>query len=692
MGGAPQTLGFVARLPLRYGDIGVLPGRGLWANGGWYPQVLGPGGEARVATWDVRLDLPAGVVGVLNGQVGEGRLEWSGDADRAAIAVLPNARVTELPARRGRVRLVELRRPERAVARQAALALEEVSALEHVLFSKGSGSVPGPPDLVIIEDLDLLRLARAAPGMVYLSDRAFRLTPGLRRYHRSALRREILAARLQASGLADGWVRDFAASALADALPSPSARKLLGWFSWNPLVDALLYDGTLPYFADTFDEPFGGPPGLFEALGARIPGRVAALQLDDRMGEGTAASLARQGTGGTAFDVAAEAVGIPPEIVAAWALPYVPTQDYAVIVTPDAARIERRAPPEAPSEVVIVRVGERTLPAWVTGPGPAILPIAPTSEPVRVDPEGHVAETDRANNRWPEKWTLVVNGGFYHLSPSQGAFKLAAELYFRHQNDSRNLFLLGAAHDAQDLVGLDLGFIRWLGPLKDRRTRTHRVSVFFGPALLDPAFRPTESGAVAIGWSVGYSWDTRTDAFFALSGHRRALSVGGGFIPGSEERWAAAAISAVQLFSPHPRHVLAVRAKAAWASGGVEHRLLPLGGAGEVRAVPEAAVLGNERIGASVEYRVAPLRNASVPIVGLAWLSEVHLSPGVDAGVVWRGPDQAAAVGATLGLHVLVELLGARPSLAGVTAAVPVWTEGVSADGPQVYIDFSHPF
>ncbi|MDP2316077.1 MAG: hypothetical protein Q8P41_24485 [Pseudomonadota bacterium] len=692
---APGTWRFETRLPVRYGDLGVLPRDGAWANGGWYPQPVGERGEARVATWSVDVTLPTGVVGVLNGRVGGGSLMWAGTADRAALAVIVGARVTEVPVRGGVVRFVERDAHERAVTR----LLAEVVADAWPLAT--------PPDLTVVENLDLLRLARSAPDMVFLSDRTFRLSPGfLRPYHVGAVRREVAAAGLQGvsassrgAAFADGWMRDFGAAALTAEIPAPSVRKLLGWFSWNPVIDALLYDGTLPYFADVFDEPFGGPPGLLDVLGGRIPGRAAAVQLDDLRGPGTAAKLSRRLLGGETLAAAADALGVPPELVDGWQRPYREAQDYVVHVDADGARVERTAPEDAPPEVVVVEVDGARKAAWLAGPGPDELALEGEGRPgaVRVDPGGHVRETDLANDRWPVKWTLVVNGGVYNMNPSQHTFDVAADLYFRRRNDSRNLLALSFDHDAQDLLSVSAGWVRWLGPLVDRRTRTHRLTFFAGPSFLDPVFRPTDRGSIAIGGSVGYAWDTRTDENFALSGHRFSVGVGGGFVPQSDDRWASASIAAVKLLSPHPKHVFAFRAKAAVATGDVEHRLLPLGGGSDVRAIPEAAVVGNERLEATIEYRWAPLRNASLPLP-LLWVTELHLTPALDAGVLWRGNERHAAVGAAFGGHIMTDLLGAKGSLAGVTVAMPVWADSatiedtVDAAALQLYIDFSHAF
>ncbi|MFN7143398.1 MAG: hypothetical protein ACK4YP_06455, partial [Myxococcota bacterium] len=665
--------------------VGVLPKDGAWGNGGWYPQPVGPHGKARVAEWRVDVAFPEGVVGVLGGVVGTDTLAWRGTADRAPMAAIVDGRVTEIPVRGGTVRFVERNGREKAVAKLLARAVEE------------AWPFAGPPDLTIVEDLDLLHLARAAPGVVYLSDRAFRMSPGflLRPYHLGPIRAQVIAAALQGGrpAFADGWTRDFGAAALAKALPAPSARKLLGWFSWNPVIDALLYDGTLPYFADVFDEPFGGPPGLFEALGGRIPGRAAAEQIDDLRGPGTAASLAGLVLGGSTWADAVSALSLPPELTDAWTRPYRAEQDYVVEVKPDAARVVREAPEDAPAEVVVVKVDGERLAPWVAGPGPDELPLPPDlrGSAVEVDPAGHTEQEERANDRWPVKWTVVVNGGIYNLNPTQRTFDLAADVWLRRRNDSRNLLVAGVEHDAQDLVSVDVGWVRWLGALVDRRTRVHRLHLFAGPSLLDPAFRPTNRGAVALGATAGYAWDTRTDDNFALSGHRLSVAIGGGFVPQSDDRWASATAIGVKLWSPHPRHVLALKGKAGWASGDVQHRLLPLGGGGDVRAVPESTVVGNARLDATLEYRWAPLRNASIPLP-LLWVSDLHLSPGIDAGVVWRGGERYAAVGASLGVHVLTDLLGVQPNLAGLTVALPVWTSGFEAEEAQVYIDFAHAF
>lgn len=663
----PNTVRFTTSLPERHGDVGWLRGRGLWANGGWYPQ---PVGVPLVASWDVHVSVPEGALGAINGDTGA--LRWRGSADRVALAVLADAVISEAAVRGGRIRLLEHRPAEPAALRRLASIVE------------GGWPLLAPPDVLVVEDLDLARLARAAPGMVYLSDRTFRLFPGLERYHAGIVRRALVHASLP---MGDGWERELCATALSDAVPAPSPRRILGWFAWNPIVDALLTDGTLPFYDDLFGEAFGGPPGLWEALDPRIPGAAAARQLDDLRGPGTAEAFARLRLASDSLADTAEKMGIPAEIREAWRLPYPRGQDYAIA----GGRIVRRAPAGAPAEVVRVEVDGAPLGAWIAGPGPAELPLAPAPRQVRVDPAGHTLQTDRGNDRWPSRWNVVATAGFYSLSPSQGNVDFEAALLFRRQGDTRWLWFGSVAHDAQDLGAIDLGVVRYLGPLVDRRRRQHRLYVSVGGALLDPSFRPTDSGAVALGGGVSYAWDTRTDDLFPRTGHRLGGGVTAGFVPGGGSAWTKVGVGGVKLWSPHPRFAFALRGAAGRASGDVEHRLLALGGAGDVRGIAEDAVLGTEEVSGSLELRTALLRNASVPL-GFGWLSELQVSPGLDGGTSWRDGRPSSALAASLGVHTSTDMLGARPTFAGVTVAAPVWTEGFDTDGLQWYIDFNHSF
>lgn len=664
------VIAFRTQLPERFGDVGWLPGRGMWANGGWCPLPVDERGNALVVDWTVHVRVPNDSVGVLGGRTGTD-LHWAGRGDRAPLAVLSHAHVTDVVVAGGNIRFVETGPPERHTHREVERIVAE------------AWPFAGPPNLVIVEDFDLQRLARPAPGMVFLADRAFRIFPGLERFHRSAVRRAILAASAPAP---DAWTREFVATGLESGLPVPSVKSALGWLAWNPVVDELLYDGTLPYFTDVFNEAHQDAPDWIGARSSRIAGRAAALQLDDIAGPGTASNLAGLVIAGASVEQAAGLLAIPDEVVSAWSAPYVPTQNYRA----EKGRIVRDAPADAPQETVRFDVDGERRPPWFTATGPDALVIRDAHR-IRVDPDAHTAEGELADNSWPSRWTPILTGWVDDISPSQGTFTIWGQLALRRQNDSRNLYFGALSHDAQDLASAELGWVRWLGPLLDRRRRQHRFYLLTGPSILDPAFRPTNAGSVAIGGTANYTWDTREEEAVAFEGHRSSVGGGGGFIPGAGVAWATAGVSHAHLLPVSPRFVFAARGKAGWSSGVVEHRLLPIGGADNVRSLPENGFVANERAVASVEVRWAPLRHASLPL-GVAWLDEIQFVPGLDSGIGWRGSEMAAGVGATFGVFGSADFLGAKPELVGVSFAWPLWSQGVAATGPQVYLAFNHAF
>ena len=145
-----------------------------------------------------------------------------------------------------------------------------------------------------------------------------------------------------------------------------------------------------------------------------------------------------------------------------------------------------------------------------------------------------------------------------------------------------------------------------------------------------------------------------------------------------------------------PRWALASRGSVAIAAGDTEQRLLWLGGAGVGTCLTPAAAIGTHRVIGQTEVRWAPIRNASLSLLQLAWLSEVQLAAGAEAGVMNTIDDQVVAFsGVTGGVTFVVDLFGANPAMGGVTVGLPVWTEGLEAkalEKPQVTLRFGQAF
>lgn len=661
---------FETELPGRYGDVGTSAGA-TFGNAGWYPQLL-RAGRVVEADWTVTVRGPGQVL--INGAGGPGLAHWEGHADRAALAVLPRGRARTLA---DGVRLVTSPgwTPTSGPAGERLLARVVAGLADRDL---------APVTFVQVQDLR--HLVRAAPGMVYVSDRTFRLLALLRPYHARAVRQAVIEA---TTPLPDGWDRAFVADAVSRSLPQPDLRRSLGWLTWNPVVDALLNDGTLPYYSDVFPEAFPDDPPLLERIGQRIPPGAASRQLDDLAGPGSALAEARRMLAGQR-----EAAALEP-LYAAWRAPYRAEQDYAVQTQrarPTA--LVREAPPDAPAEVVTATVDGQPRAFLVPG-GPSTTALPDDAHTVQIDPDHHVADTGRANNRWPARWDVILSGGAGGISPTQRSVEVWGDLLLRPRGDTHNRALGILSHTKQDIVGVSAGYLRAFGPLRNRQLRQQRALFMLTGSYLDAAFRPTTAGAVALGAYAGWSLDTRAGDD-AMRGHALGAHASGGFVPGSDERWAEAGGTATQLVPLHPRHVLAVRARAGWASGAVQHRLLTLGGVDDLRAVSSTLYVANEKALANLEYRATLFRNAQIPLP-LLWWTELQIVPGAEYGVAYRNDGtRAQALGGTLGIHTVSDQLGIRGVFAGVTLAAPLWSEGLGTLDPlndlQLYLDFAQAF
>ena len=684
----PGLYWFETRLPRRLGDLGVEPGEAMWANGGFFPQPL-LGGRVEVLEWSASVRLPAGALGGLNGQAGEGRLRFEGVADRLSLAVMYDARLTELAPG---LTLLErgVHRPRRD---------DELRALYATL--------PRRAPLLIIETEDQRRLARPGPGTLFLAELAFRLSPPLPRLHRAGVLEGMLTATLEVEEL---WWRQLAARALAQeatarARAEAAAAARLG--GWIPVVDALVYSGRAPFHAEVFSEAYPGDPlrdDLAERFNPEEVGGVAAVKLDDRYGLGTASALAARLQAGNSPELACAFIGVPLAELLAWRTPTA-HQDLTLSVRPALGepgwRVEvvRDAPPDAPIEPVVVVIdGERHL--WDAPPGGRqswSWPRAPRG--VVVDPEHHVKQTSAAGDAWPPRVVPVLYAAPTSVNLTERLFAGSATLRMRRRYDTRKAIDLGLYADEQVQAALSLGLSAWAGPLQDRRQRPHYLSLSLSPIVFNPAFRPTDDGRVALEMSLGYAWDSRVGWTFPVEGARLSVAVDGGLVPNSDARWASARAGALGLWSPHPRVVLAGRASVGQAWGQVDHRLLALGGSGATRGVAPGAAVGTSRALAGLDLRVMPLRDLSWPLAWVYWLEDVQLTAGIEGGAVGgatlsgaAGQGRYGAFGLSGGLLFTVDGLGLIPGQLGLTVARPLWaSHGIPKD-PQLLVRWGQEF
>jgi hypothetical protein len=686
---SPGEYLFHSLMPRRFGAVGKAPRRGLYANGFWFPQ---PVVDDRLVAidWDVEIDVPDGYTVILNGLIGESKLSWQGRASTLSLAVLPEAHIEPIESD-GRAAFWVRTSPPGERRREKLLAcLSQLS------------SAPSTSPITIIETPLRRRLYRAGEHQLYLSDRALRVSGSLWTHHGPVVARGVLESGLP---IEEPWERSLAATALADSIDTvESVEERLAVVSWIPEVEALLHDGRLPFYSDIFDETWPGDrveDSMTQVLRPEITGRAMARRLQALYGTDRVEQMAWDLVRGQSLENSAVRAGIPAAELAHRAVPG-HGQDYSVEALSSGdewtVTVSRDAPPDAPSEVVIIEFDESKR-IWRTQAGPdqwiETLPDRPTQ--IRVDPPGLVRQSEPGNDAWPRASSTTLAFFPSHLSLTQGILVAAADIVYRPQVHGRHAWRLSAGTDEEDLISASLTRYTFKGSLRDRRTRPLRIWFGGGAGLLDPQYRPLHDRTVALGAHAGIAWDTRDDYHFPLHGHRLSLSGSGGLVPG-EDSWGSIQLRGVYILSARGRVVSATRVRGGLASGGVEHRLLSLGGVGGLWSLPPGAQVGDQMLVGSTEVRIQAIRGASIPLPAL-WLADVNLSVGVEAGVLrapcltevcaWQG------IGATAGISFVGDILGVRPSLLGVWGAVPVSgspRETFADRQPQIIIRFTQPF
>lgn len=673
------SIAFEAELPRRFGDRGATA-HGLFANGGWHPQLEG----LPVVDWVVDIAMPPHTTAALADRVGTGQVHWEGRADRASLAVVPHGVVTELV----HGRLLTRRTPSKRLVRELDTDLV---------------AWPVPLDGVVVRAPLRRRLVRPGAGLAYLSTRAHRLTPGLAFAHRVPVGRGLGAAW---SGAPDPFVRELVGAGLSpehvQALDAADTRKLLGSFAWVPQVQSLLSSRRLPFYSDILDLTWPGDPlrdDLAEQLRPSVPGTVAAARLDDRFGPGTATEVAHALHDGRPLPDALP--DVPGLAASLRAMP--PVQDYRLEVDADHVRLTRLAPAPSAPEVVVLRIDgeDRTL---FVPPGVTEVPLVEPADRVVFDPGQHLLQP-RVGDTWPPRYTLTASGWISTLNLSRRQLYGTLWTSLRRQYDTRHLWSGTLSNSRTDLVRAGMGHTWKVGPLIDGLTRRHAVRLGGSASLLDPRFAATDGLRVATDLSLAWAFDDRVSNEFPTSGERFAASVHGGIVPGTDERWAGTGGSITLLGGLHPRVVVATRLAAHMARSTVPHRLLALGGQGAMRSIPvlpacptadgsPCADLATERAVLYLEYRWAPIRNWSVPM-GLAWGTELQLTGGLETLLARVDDAPVMATGLTGGVLGVADVLGAEPTSLGVTLGWPVKATGIDlrpSPWPEIYLRMGQAF
>ena len=745
---------FETSIPARFGPFGRLPDQ-LTVDGGAFPRPppLGAGGFRSDAPpgrvrWSMTLawegDAPAALV--VNGQThtfeAAGRARtMSGVAERVSWSLIVSPRVSRFENAGLSFRYLHRRGRCHAAREGAMIDFGCVDAQGQVLASVAASAAwlltqgpPAPKGEVVLVEAPLRRdVALAAPGMLFVSDRAFELLPIERahKFHRVALSRALfdvlLAEHLRLDDpLRRAQDRDMVAVALAQSWElhqygeRESGMDVLDEGSFVAAIDDTMAAPQVPFVSTYFVEvddtdryrdrftlfshrrPSGrlGLAKLRDRLGVRVVDRVIRRMAIERLPLSEALSA----------EGASDAMGF----IRRWdaGAPRLNYRLGEVLTGVDAeghyveVEVLRDGEVDRFSEPVSVRVseGERRLDTVTSISEARTLIRFHSSEPfdapdVEIDPNGRLVETAttgtrgaRRDNRNFSRWRYRIDGIYGTINSASGHLDLRLITSLKPLKEPEHLVVLVASNVERSL-GAGGSYYYGFGELV--RPNLHRFHVGGGLGLswLKPS--EAEEGGMILTLSTSFSDQTLESKTDPRNGY--SWRVGGGpsmlYHEGELSLAASAEAGVTGIVEASPRHVLAGHLRATSLFGELPTtQRLGVGGIGAVRAFATYAQTGRHRLLARAEWRHRWTRDLSWNVMRLFWVRAIDGVAFVDAALLADSPEEfgdpsALFVGAGYGVRFHYLVGGVYPMVFLVDFAVPVLDGG--RWGPQTSPGFS---
>lgn len=729
------------RLARRYGTLGFAR-NGSQLGDPWYPLLVEKGSPApkrarhRLSFASESPRVLVTEAGVVSGTEISFEAE---DRTHAAVFALEDAHVVREVVRGVDISFVTKRapvpRPQGSPSGDAdpfdpdAARKIIASAERAIAFARTLGMVSSPitqprglaSKLVVVEIEERQRLAVPLPGILAVSDRAFRLFPlgEVERFHELGIRRRAFSVALEphlraVEDEADlPWASDLSASLLLDLSiraenePRKSPSDLVGFASFHPAVDQLLYAPQVAFRGEYFSQHDGEDPdrdGAERALNPWPWGRFVLEKLRDRLGpEGLAKAARLHLFEGVSIRKAATiAHGEPLDgFFETWigkrrSLAY---RLGDIRSTKLEGGFEHVITVERLGDVwirepVTVEVkdegGRKVRGVWdeAGASGEVRLRTLHPLDSVTIDPEGRLSQDPKLTKVHP-KYDDTTSHPF--RPPVFNAF--AANLSFsRARPDALIDFSLRRKYDVREGFGLRLStsargygggvrYFRGLGSMVDLNSTAATASVGVSALRSDTGFGGSRTPVTEAGINLGVGMDTRRQINDPATG--QSLSFGT-FIgldhedSGKNHLALTLSLRGQRLFWTSVTNVVALTAGASLAKcPALPHALPTLGSRQLLRGYETDELLGCATSFVSIEDRWSPLRGFYWNAANLAWLRKLQFVPFAAAGTV-SSRDTAADIfrrfylEAGFGLRAHYDYAGVQPAVMALDFAFPL--------------------
>ncbi|MEO0321842.1 MAG: hypothetical protein AAF447_02720 [Myxococcota bacterium] len=760
------TLRFRQQIPERFGRLGRVGDR-ISLTAPWYPLVVAEDSYRLGAVHDVRMAL-----------VGRGELRVPGASARAGAPLRVRRRVPFVPvfaARRFHRRVERVdgvpllvlsprRLPHRpapdaeGVARLRDLSAkdrsarvrrlgEEAATTLRSLAGEVAGSLPAEPAPTEVWFVpSRTELAGNAPQAVLLSDRLYEVTPlppVLAFHDRAVLRAlftrwvEAAVARSEPPGDRD-WALDLRAVLLADldlrrrASRVRTARELLGWAGFNPVIDQLLYAPQVA-FVDTYFGAVSEPDPYREAPDrARRPrarGRRVLESARDALPEAAFEAWTRAVLALEPARAALEAASperasrldgwlagpgraVNYRLVSAESTAVAGGYVHRIVVARDVVVLDPETADLPGAEALDVEVrdadGNVLRGVWdgEGERGEARLRSAAPLRLVRLDPSARRAQDATATdghpraddgNRWPLRPPILEQIDVsYNATARQVVF--VADAALRRQYDLRNTVTLRATGNVRGTGG-SLGYVRGLGRRRDTNRRRIGVGGSLSATSLNAGFAGGDNadvGGARLGAGVSAGYGNQRYFLDPRQGWRLGGSLGTAVVLRDDDTrsWTLSANVRGNVTVPTGlRGALVVAYGGTWIFGDpTANERAGVGGRFLLRGYEANEALGRGRAFLVVEQRFTPtlFSDLHLGIFELAYVREIQLAafaglagladafgvdPDDDGNLVFVREGRVLAAEIGFGVRVHFEYLGIQPAVLVVDVAAPLLRE-----------------
>ncbi len=679
-----MELNFSTHIPERFGEFGHSKGS-YTLGGGWHPYIPSMDSNGH---WQLHLPPPQARFDCdLNyqGHLFVNERHYYADTRQVAsvrglkarqltLIQTPKLRRLEIHSSRSRATLFLSGRHRRSRERDLQTSIRQALHYFEQVY-------PDRTDVVTVVEVPLRTEITVGVGgsLVLLSDRALKIYPGLRKYHRAHLFQALFTAmeknrvnQMEQHG-DQLWVQEavswFHTEQLLQStfIGQRDARQLplIRMLSFLPSIDQVIYTPQFPFTSAYYNLNLATPfyrQGFLRYNRKVSSGRFVLEKLGNQYGKADTNQLMHDYLASENHlplrRLAQKRFGSESEIFFRQWLYEQPRVNYSIrsirkIIKPDRkiysiviARSGKIELPEPVSVLVKDRQGKTQLYRWDGHNDLYTLEFTTTDKIayVHLDPQKRLSETSRADNRVPPQYKLVMTAFVFGLDFSNLDSNLLIATQLRRIYGGKNRY--NAAFSVDDsLVDFSLGYSRLFGRLIDRLRLSHGLGISYTLSSLNADFLSSSFGTQvspsgnSTKISVGYGFGNRLSLFNPMEGIGfSAFFTAGLEALGGDFDFFRTGFAYAHIIPFDPQHLLATRI--AFGISGDDsippQEQFALGGVDSLRgfAFGDPRLVGRSRLQFNTEYRHTYINDLDINLFHLARFRKVQGVLFFDAGRV----------------------------------------------------------